>query len=245
MISFSKKFVFMHIPRTAGSSVERSVLEPYAYYFEKDRDNLLMEKNFSEILDQNISYGQGGDFLGRHFTIRDYHVAFTNSEDFDNYFDRDSYVNLQSNPLDHFYKFTVVRNPWDRFVSYYLDNVGEQSEENFADFASLAGSVHDASSPKSYLKQPKSVNLLSQSQWIFDKKSKLLELDKIARFEDLENGFKEICQDLDVEHEALPHLGETEGREHYSKYYNGSTKDLIAEAWAEDIKNFGYEYEAV
>jgi len=133
MISLEKKFIFMHIPRTAGTSIERSVLEPYAHYFEKDRENALIEANFSDTLDQNTEYDQGGDFFGKHFSIRDYYAVLTNSEDFDTYFDRDSLVNINSNPLDHFYKFTVVRNPWDRFVSYYLDYVEDQNEENFKD----------------------------------------------------------------------------------------------------------------
>ena len=53
----------MHIPRTAGTSIERSVLEPYAHYFEKDRENALIEANFSDTLDQNTEYDQEEIFL--------------------------------------------------------------------------------------------------------------------------------------------------------------------------------------
>lgn len=234
----------MHIPRTAGTSIERSVLEPYAHYFEKDRENALIEANFSDTLDQNTEYDQGGDFFGKHFSIRDYYALLTNSEDFDTYFDRDSLVNVNSNPLDHFYKFTVVRNPWDRFVSYYLTYVEEQNEENFKDFALLAGTLQDSSSPKSYLKESVSLNLLSQSCLMFNKFTSFKDFDKVLKFENLDQDFKELCDDLDLDHEPLPHLAQSSG-EHYSHYYNEETKNIIADAWSEDVVNFGYEYETV
>ena len=211
----------------------------------KDRENSLIEANFSDTLDQNTEYDQGGDFFGKHFSIRDYYAVLTNSEDFDTYFDRDSLVNINSNPLDHFYKFTVVRNPWDRFVSYYLDYVEDQNEENFKDFALLAGTLQDASFPKPYLKNPVSLNLLSQSNVLFNKYTNFNDFDKILKFENLENDFKDLCDDLDLEYEALPHLAQSSDRAHYSEYYNEETKGIIEEAWSEDVTNFGYEYETV
>ena len=60
----------------------------------------------------------------------------------------------------------------------------------------------------------------------------------------LDQDFKELCDDLDLDHEPLPHLAQSSG-EHYSHYYNEETKNIIAEAWSEDVANFGYEYETV
>ena len=99
-------------------------------------------------MDENTSHNENAEvddrkFIGKHFTLQDYYSALTNSEDFDTYFNKDDYVNLNSNPLDHFYSFTVVRNPWDRLVSHFLMNAKEFTEDSFRDYiSSFLGDVH-------------------------------------------------------------------------------------------------------
>ena len=79
---------------------------------------------------------------------------------------------------------------------------------------------------------------------MFNKFTSFKDFDKILKFENLDQDFKELCDDLDLDHEPLPHLAQSSG-EHYSHYYNEETKNIIAEAWSEDVANFGYEYETV
>lgn len=75
------KCIFVHIPKTAGISISRSIF---------------------------------GNLGGGHTKIRDYELIFS-AKDFNNYF-----------------KFTFVRNPWDRIFSAYrfLKNGGINEEDN-------------------------------------------------------------------------------------------------------------------
>ena len=79
MISFSNNFIFIHINKTAGSSIEVALKD---YGIKKP---LIKEGNFPH--SQHFKYDDYKDYIGDNFT--------------------------------NFYTFTVVRNPWDRVVSYY------------------------------------------------------------------------------------------------------------------------------
>src|SRR2546423_13434005 len=94
MISFQKRFLFVHIPKTAGNSIQ-TVLRDYS---EDEVVALRPEQDGIERFGlRNPNYK-----IKKHSTLAEY---------------RDALGNEQFRSL---YKFTCVRNPWDRMASYYF-----------------------------------------------------------------------------------------------------------------------------
>src|SRR5438034_10978870 len=93
MISFQKRFLFIHIPKTAGNSIQR-VLRDYS---EDELVPLRSEQDGVERFGlRNPKYK-----LKKHSTLAEYRAAL----------DEPDFGNL--------YKFSCVRKPWDRMISLY------------------------------------------------------------------------------------------------------------------------------
>jgi hypothetical protein len=66
-------------------------------------------------------------------------------------------------------------------------------------------------------------------------------VENIIRFENLKQGFDDMCKTLQVPHIKLPHLNKTK-HTHYTDYYDDETRELVAKKYAKDIETFGYEF---
>ena len=132
-----------------------------------------------------------------------------------------------------YFKFSVVRNPWDRVVSMFATGwwMGDHRQGNaqaeFQHFvANLAPHPHEIYSSLHYSD-------------IIDEK-----LDMIVRYEALQDGFDRVCEAIGKPAIALGHQ-EARPRLHYSVYYNDSTRKQVGELFKRDVADYGYTFDDV
>lgn len=146
---------------------------------------------------------------------------------------------LGSRAWEKKYKFTIVRNPWDKVVSHYLYRVKTNQTAlgvSSIDFKEWVRLTYHEQDPE-YMDIP--LMFKPQMDWITDEKGKVL-VDFIGKFEHLEKDFNSVCGHLGI-NAKLPHLKKTT-RERYNTYYDDRTIEIVANWFERDIDYFGYEF---
>ena len=143
---------------------------------------------------------------------------------------------------EEYFKFSFVRNPWDRLVSYYYYTRPNRNyrllwrkrspwnQINALPFYEFIESLN-------YRKY----GLLNQWKFVFDEDNKRL-VNFVGRYEDIEKSCSVICKKLGIE-ANLPHENITARKtKKYKEYYNSQTKRIVAKVFQKDIDLFGYTF---
>ena len=213
MICHDKRCIFIHIPKTAGTSIE--------YSFKKVKLKGEKVKKHPKT---------------KHHTLEEYKDQFP--EEFNNY-----------------YKFTVVRNPWEREYSLwkfmnetYKKKMSLNKVLNIFTGRKGRGVRHTFIEYLKYLEQDIDHYIkdstfawrhLFRDQIEYITINDCLELDQIIRFERLESGFDEMCKVLDRYHEKLPTIFYSGEKTHLERYSQEEI-DLVAKIRKKDIDFLGY-----
>lgn len=156
-------------------------------------------------------------------------------------------------PLEYF-KFTIVRNPWDKVVSFYHYHQGRDwglfpwtrdDEPDFNTFiqrlfvendGALALDVFRGRSGQS----THHLRLRNSLDWVSDEEGHVL-VDFIGRVENLQRDFDEICDRIGIKRRQLPHANRSSHKP-YHEYYNEESRDVVAERFQRDIDFFDYRF---
>ncbi len=189
MIHKDPNWIFIHTPKTGGTSIQHVFGEPSVF----------------------------GEHLSYIDTLRTYKV-----DDPENYF-----------------RFSIVRNPWDWVVSQYEWARQHKPQRKFW-IPIYEGSFEDfVFYDMDLVASLRYGHTLSQFWMLCDQERKLDHMH-IIRFENLQEGFAEISPQLGC-NSTLPHRNKAE-RHHYSRYYNQRTKEFIGRKYQHDIETFEYEF---
>lgn len=175
----------------------------------------------------SVSYAIFGNTGGSHRKIIDYKDLFSKKQ------------------FKKYYKFTFVRNPWDRLVSTYFflkkggltdkDKVWAEKHlgqyDNFKDFVS--GWL---------IEENISNSLHFQHQHVFlENENGKIEVDFIGRFENLESDFKIVTKNIGIDRE-LKKTNVSHRDSDYRKYYDTKTANIVRKVYSKDIELFNYEF---
>ena len=201
MISLQKRFLFVHIPKTAGNSIQ-SVLRDYS------EDELVALRGEQDGIERfglsNPKYK-----IKKHSTLAEYRAALGDIE------------------FDKLYRFTCVRNPWDRMISYYFTPTQNTAAWDRKKFRKVIVKVLPVSD---YLRLDKG------------ERDPFANVNYIMRFENLADDFRTVCAALDISPTTLPRYNRSK-REHYSKYYDDELRELVRARFAAEVERFGYTFE--
>lgn len=149
----------------------------------------------------------------------------------------------QQNYADYwneYYKFSVVRNPWDRVVSmykYFTQFNKTIKQKNFSDWLSFA-----------FVEKKFNIWGGLGSQYDFLAIDGSIDLDCFLRFESLHADFSKLCESLNITPNKLPTYNgpfknnNQQPRKHYSIYYNEHDKKIVESAYKKDIEYFNYKF---
>jgi chondroitin 4-sulfotransferase 11 len=140
-----------------------------------------------------------------------------------------------------YFKFCVVRNPWDRLVSAY--HYLRQGHPN----SPIVGLIQESGSFTDFVKGPLSLPIVQselhvkpQHVFVVDE-HKRLRVDYVGRYERLQHDFNVIARRLGV----AATLGKRNRSPHsdYRDYYDRESRRIVSELYRRDIELFGYDFD--
>lgn len=144
--------------------------------------------------------------------------------------------------LKTYFKWTRVRNPWDRVVSIY------NRRRNCDWFIKNQYETHleaKNNSFKTWLNKVIDTNDPVQLKWIFNQRRfiKGENIDFIARFERINEDFSFFCKSVGLPDIKLPHKNGYERKAYQDFYDNKLVKKLLdVECFRQDLDFLGYDH---
>ncbi|MBW2172233.1 MAG: sulfotransferase family 2 domain-containing protein [Deltaproteobacteria bacterium] len=201
MISPKHECIFVHIPRTAGSSIE-NILWP---------GPRSVSELWGGVVEKNLNKYQTGGL--QHLFAE--HVR----------------MEVGSNTFNQYFKFSFMRNPWDKAVSqfHYMRErknlrkfIGMELDDSFKKYLAL-------------IQRKIHVQWDEQYKFISNENGDIM-VDFLGRFENLEQDLNKVLNRLGVRMVRISF------HRPYYEYYDDEAIGIVQSMYKRDIDMFGYEF---
>jgi Sulfotransferase family len=215
IISRGRKFIFVHIPKTGGTALALA-LEARAM---KD-DILIGDTPKARARKARLKGIRTAGRVWKHATLADVDGLVTPAE------------------VADFFTLTLVRNPWDRMVSYYHWLRGQA-------FAHPAVGLAKSLNFSGFLNHPQTQTALSLWPYTaYMRDAQGVERASLyARLEHLEADLAPFEAHLGFRVTPLKRANETDRNRDWRGYYSETDAALVERLCAADIAGFGYGFE--
>lgn len=200
-----KKVIFIHNPKTAGSSME--------------------------LFFRGRGYFRNFDQKKRHWDLSDYQ----------------RFLNITN--LNDYYIFGTVRNPWERAYSLWKFKLTKTRWQKRLKRNSWCDDIRNTSDFNDWVLYPKNFNDGTIWGWkknqieLFKSLSNIYKYNRILRFENLEDDWKGLLNDLEIPYWDLPFINVNSKKSiDYRDIYNEKAKLHVENFYQKDIDYFGYKF---
>lgn len=214
LISHKHKFIFIHVPRTGGTSIAHS-LRPYANFLYKYD---VIYNAFAKYIHErpNLHFFQA-------------HAKALNVKS-----------KIKDDTYNDYLKFAVCRNPYDWAVSVY-SFTKKCIANNLSNFADLQGVVKECNTFNEFALWLKDNGGGFQKSFVSDEQGNLI-VDHLIHFENIQDGFSKVTDKLNIPN-TLEHLNASRKNNKFIDQYNSRSKEIVYEAFKEDFDFFNYPKE--
>jgi hypothetical protein len=215
ILSRGRRFIFIHIPKTGGTALTLA-LEARAM---KD-DILIGDTPKARARKGRLQGVKSAGRLWKHSTLADIAGLATDAE------------------IAEFFTLTLVRNPWDRAVSYYHWLRGQ----SFAHPAVGLAKTHDFSGFLNHPQTETSLRLWPYTAYMRAPNGQE-RASLYARLEHLDADLAPFEAHLGFRLTPLPRANESERARDWRGFYSDADAALLADICAGDIARFGYRFD--
>lgn len=212
MLSVKHNFLFIHVPKTGGNSIQ-SILSDYS-------EDEIVASEFYHDNKERFEISGIHPSLRKHSRIKDYRALL----------DRKLY--------DRLFKFSTIRNPWERLISLYFTPSSNRTDWSREIFLRL---VERTDPVEQYIALPDSLwsRVSGKVMAPIDR-----DLDYLIRYENLDDDFRKVCVQSGLPEMSIPTFNKSK-RAHYSEYYDDALVDVIYKKFRQEIDWAGYTFEEI